>query len=53
MGAWFEAGAIAVGAGGDLVSLADLAAGNYDNIERLAARFISATTRLDAAEARA
>ena len=53
MGAWFDAGAIAVGAGGDLVSLADLAAENYDNIERLAARFVSSTTRLDAAEARA
>ena len=53
IGAWFDAGAIAVGAGGDLVSLGDLEAENYDNIERLAARFIAATTRLDSVEARA
>jgi len=53
IGAWFEAGAIAVGAGGDLVSAADLAAGRYDNIERLAARFMSAGARSESAEARA
>ena len=53
IGAWFGAGAIAVGAGSDLVSAADLAAGRYDNIQRLAAQFVSAGTRLDPAEARA
>ncbi|TFD90014.1 bifunctional 4-hydroxy-2-oxoglutarate aldolase/2-dehydro-3-deoxy-phosphogluconate aldolase [Cryobacterium serini] len=42
IGAWFDAGAIAVGVGGDLVSAVDLATENYGNIERLAARFISA-----------
>jgi 2-dehydro-3-deoxyphosphogluconate aldolase/(4S)-4-hydroxy-2-oxoglutarate aldolase len=51
LGAWFDAGAIAVGAGSDLVSAADLATENYDNIERLAARFISAGARLHTAGA--
>lgn len=36
---WFAAGAIAVGAGGDLVSGADLAAGRYDEVERKARLF--------------
>ncbi|TFD22438.1 bifunctional 4-hydroxy-2-oxoglutarate aldolase/2-dehydro-3-deoxy-phosphogluconate aldolase [Cryobacterium sp. TMS1-13-1] len=53
IGAWFDAGAIAVGAGSDLVSAADLVAGRYDNIERLAAQFMSASARLDSAKARA
>ncbi|MEO6199555.1 MAG: bifunctional 4-hydroxy-2-oxoglutarate aldolase/2-dehydro-3-deoxy-phosphogluconate aldolase [Cryobacterium sp.] len=39
---WFAAGAIAVGAGGDLVSGADLAAGRYDEVERKARLFASA-----------
>lgn len=36
---WFAAGAIAVGAGGDLLSGADLAAGRYDEVERKARLF--------------
>ena len=36
---WFAAGAIAVGAGGDLVSAADLVAGRYDEVERKARLF--------------
>ncbi|GAA3877399.1 bifunctional 4-hydroxy-2-oxoglutarate aldolase/2-dehydro-3-deoxy-phosphogluconate aldolase [Leifsonia kafniensis] len=36
---WFAAGAIAVGAGGDLVSAADLAAGRFDEVERKARLF--------------
>ncbi|WP_104191724.1 bifunctional 4-hydroxy-2-oxoglutarate aldolase/2-dehydro-3-deoxy-phosphogluconate aldolase [Cryobacterium sp. Y82] len=50
IGAWFDAGAIAVGAGGDLVSAVDLATENYGNIERLAARFISAGVHLHTTE---
>lgn len=40
IGDWFAAGAIAVGAGGDLVSGADLAAGRYDEVERKARLFM-------------
>lgn len=39
---WFAAGAIAVGAGGDLVSGADLASGRYDEVSRKARLFASA-----------
>ncbi|TFB55947.1 bifunctional 4-hydroxy-2-oxoglutarate aldolase/2-dehydro-3-deoxy-phosphogluconate aldolase [Cryobacterium tagatosivorans] len=42
---WFAAGAVAVGAGGDLVSGADLAAGRYDEVLRKARWFASAGTR--------
>ncbi|TFD76433.1 bifunctional 4-hydroxy-2-oxoglutarate aldolase/2-dehydro-3-deoxy-phosphogluconate aldolase [Cryobacterium sp. Sr8] len=43
--AWFAAGAVAVGAGGDLVSGADLASGRYDEVERKARLFASAGAR--------
>ena len=43
--AWFAAGAVAVGAGGDLVSGADLASGRYDEVERKARLFASAGSR--------
>jgi len=43
--AWFAAGAVAVGAGGDLVSGADLASGRYDEVERKARLFASAGNR--------
>lgn len=48
---WFRAGAIAVGAGGDLVSGADLQAGRFDEVERKARRFAAAVAavRADAA----
>ncbi|QTX03504.1 bifunctional 4-hydroxy-2-oxoglutarate aldolase/2-dehydro-3-deoxy-phosphogluconate aldolase [Agromyces archimandritae] len=39
---WFAAGSVAVGAGGDLVSGADLAAGRYDEVERKARLFAAA-----------
>ena len=42
IGDWFAAGAVAVGAGGDLVSGADLAAERYDEVERKARLFRSA-----------
>jgi 2-dehydro-3-deoxyphosphogluconate aldolase/(4S)-4-hydroxy-2-oxoglutarate aldolase len=42
---WFAAGAIAVGAGGDLVPYADLAAGRYDEVLRKASLFASAGAR--------
>ena len=42
---WFDAGAVAVGAGGDLVSGADLAAGRYDEVERKARLFAAAGAR--------
>lgn len=42
---WFAAGAVAVGAGGDLVSGADLASGRYDEVERKARLFASAGSR--------
>jgi len=40
--AWFAAGAIAVGAGSDLVSAADLASDRYDEVERKARLFMPA-----------
>lgn len=40
--AWFAAGAIAVGAGSDLVSSADLASDRYDEVERKARLFMPA-----------
>lgn len=39
--AWFAAGAIAVGAGSDLVSAADLAGDRYDEVERKARLFMA------------
>ena len=42
IGDWFAAGAVAVGAGGELVSGADLAAERYDEVERKARLFRSA-----------
>jgi 2-dehydro-3-deoxyphosphogluconate aldolase / (4S)-4-hydroxy-2-oxoglutarate aldolase len=42
---WLSAGAIAVGAGSDLVSAADLAAGRYDEVERKAILFTAAAAR--------
>lgn len=45
IGAWFAAGAVAVGAGGDLVSGADLASGRYDEVERKARLFAAAGRR--------
>ncbi|MCU1635062.1 MAG: 2-dehydro-3-deoxyphosphogluconate aldolase [Cryobacterium sp.] len=42
MGEWFQAGAVAVGAGSDLVSAADLAASRYDEVERKARLFAPA-----------
>jgi 2-dehydro-3-deoxyphosphogluconate aldolase/(4S)-4-hydroxy-2-oxoglutarate aldolase len=41
---WIGAGAIAVGAGGELVSVADLAAGRYDEVERKARLFADAAS---------
>lgn len=43
--AWFAAGAVAVGAGGDLVSGTDLASGRYDEVERKARLFAAAGSR--------
>lgn len=43
--AWFAAGAVAVGAGGDLVSGVDLESGRYDEVERKARLFASAGAR--------
>ncbi len=42
LAAWFAAGAVAVGAGGDLANSASLAASDWDDIERRAARFAHA-----------
>ena len=42
LGDWLDAGAIAVGAGGDLCSTADLAAGRWDDLEARARRFSDA-----------
>lgn len=36
---WFAAGAVAVGAGGDLANSASIAASDWDDLERRAARF--------------
>lgn len=46
LGRWFAAGAHAVGVGGELISVADLAAGRYADVSSKAAAFRSA---LDAA----
>lgn len=43
--AWFAAGAVAVGAGGDLCSLADLAAGDYSAVQEKASAFSAAWER--------
>lgn len=42
---WFAAGAVAVGAGGDLCSTADLAAGRYDVVRENARTFSAALER--------
>ena len=42
---WFGAGAIAVGAGGELCSAADLAAGRFDDIRARAREFAEAVAR--------
>jgi 2-dehydro-3-deoxyphosphogluconate aldolase/(4S)-4-hydroxy-2-oxoglutarate aldolase len=42
VGEWFEAGAVAVGAGGELCSAAALAAGRFDEIEERARAFAAA-----------
>ncbi|MEQ4518202.1 bifunctional 4-hydroxy-2-oxoglutarate aldolase/2-dehydro-3-deoxy-phosphogluconate aldolase [Pseudarthrobacter sp. B907] len=45
IGEWFDAGAVAVGAGGDLCSTADLAAGRYDVVREKALNFSAALER--------
>jgi 2-dehydro-3-deoxyphosphogluconate aldolase/(4S)-4-hydroxy-2-oxoglutarate aldolase len=45
IGDWFDAGAVAVGAGGDLCSTADLAAGRYDLVREKALNFSAALER--------
>jgi len=42
LSSWLDAGAIAVGAGGDLCPSAAIAAGRYDEIESIARRFATA-----------
>lgn len=42
LAAWFAAGAVAVGAGGDLASSASIAAADWADIEQRASRFTSA-----------
>jgi 2-dehydro-3-deoxyphosphogluconate aldolase/(4S)-4-hydroxy-2-oxoglutarate aldolase len=42
LGEWLAAGVIAVGAGGDLCSAADIAAGRFEEIERRAREFAEA-----------
>ncbi|WP_336644469.1 bifunctional 4-hydroxy-2-oxoglutarate aldolase/2-dehydro-3-deoxy-phosphogluconate aldolase [Microbacterium sp. USHLN186] len=42
LGAWFEAGAVAVGAGGDLASSAAIAASDWADLEARASRFAAA-----------
>lgn len=42
LAAWFAAGAVAVGAGGDLANSASLAASDWDDIEQRSARFAAA-----------
>jgi 2-dehydro-3-deoxyphosphogluconate aldolase/(4S)-4-hydroxy-2-oxoglutarate aldolase len=39
---WFEAGAVAVGAGGDLANSASIQAADWDDITQSAARFAAA-----------
>lgn len=46
LGAWFDAGALAVGAGGDLANAASIAASDWADIQRRAARFATALTAL-------
>jgi 2-dehydro-3-deoxyphosphogluconate aldolase/(4S)-4-hydroxy-2-oxoglutarate aldolase len=48
VGEWLAAGAVAVGAGGELAAGADIAGGRWDAIRESAARFVAAT---DAARA--
>lgn len=43
---WFEAGAVAVGAGGDLISTADLANGRFELVREKARSFRSALDRV-------
>ncbi len=45
VGEWFSAGAVAVGAGGDLCSTADLAAGRWDELTSKAAQYRDAVSR--------
>lgn len=45
LGEWLSAGAVAVGAGGELCSTADLAAGRYDDVLTKARRFSDALTK--------
>ncbi len=45
IGEWLDAGAVAVGAGGDLCSTADLAAGRYDLVREKALNFSAALER--------
>lgn len=45
IGDWFDSGAVAVGAGGDLCSTADLAAGRYDLVREKALNFSAALER--------
>lgn len=49
VGAWLDAGAVAVGAGGELCGAADLAAGRYGDIEDRARQFSEAVRRWRAA----
>jgi 2-dehydro-3-deoxyphosphogluconate aldolase/(4S)-4-hydroxy-2-oxoglutarate aldolase len=42
LAAWFAAGAVAVGAGGDLANGASIAAADWADIEQRAARFTAA-----------
>lgn len=53
IGAWLRAGALAVGAGGDLVSGADIAAQRWDVIRANAERFMAALAEARAAVAEA
>ena len=46
LGEWFAAGAVAVGAGGELCSTADLAGGDFAGIEAKARRFAAARAAL-------
>ena len=48
LGEWIDAGALAVGAGGELVSMADLVAERYDVVERKARLFAAAAARAGA-----
>lgn len=48
LAAWLRSGAVAVGAGSDLCSAADLAAGRYDEVEAKARRFSAALKQASA-----